>query len=83
MNMTERNLRRALFVGLSREMAKERGAMRRDARRDDDDDDDDEDDDDEALLSIKMANYPTNKRHEERERERRKGERERETTIGR
>lgn len=47
----------ALFVEL-------RLAMRGVARNgnDDDEDEDDDDDDEETLLSIKMANYPTNKR---------------------
>lgn len=41
--------------------------MRRNARNgddgnDDDDEDEDDDDDEETLLSIKMANYPANKR---------------------
>lgn len=68
-NMAERSLWIASFVGLSREMAEERRAMRGDARNDDDDDGDDDDDDvdddvdeEEALLSIKMANYLANKR---------------------
>lgn len=50
-------------------MAEERRAMRGGARNGDDgdgdgedDDEDDDDDDEEALLSIKMANYPANKR---------------------